>query len=572
MKRFLPLLLSPLLLLATGFDYVTNTYNVTNSVASKQYKDFTWTWSGYDDQRIVVNIPTTIIGTLSNMHMRLAAPRGPRGTVYLEMGATAISSTSASYSVSRTNLPPSGRYFVEALHYAVTPTSEPTRVMAKGKGQVEASVYSATNQASWVNPLAGMVLGPPTHIITNDASWPFQLKSGSLTLADDNWVGLGASAGRVEFDDTTIDLVEVLAANVRVGNGTPARATAAEALYVEGAVEVDAAIYADGGLSVDVISEDPSLTRGVTIDGVVLSDSGISVGGSAVIDGALDLGTVQTFADGDGTPDVSGGAYFNTHSSAETITDFDGSGIVDGQVITVFSKGATTFDDGGLLRAGSVDLVTANGDMTTWMYDGTDWVLLSFMDDSINASLSAYRLGTADHTHASTGAQAGKIDHGTALNGLGDDDHSLYLQNTEISTSSELAGLLDNETGSGLAVFGTSPTLSAPYIEQQWVDYTGAGAETMTAAESKFGFITVDTAKTINLVGSPVAGMTFTILVTADVVVTIDGAGEDVWMDGSTDSSDPEDIVNSGSAGECISLFWDGTAWRAHHVEGSWTI
>ena len=174
MKRFLPLLLSPLLLLATGFDYVTNTYNVTNSVASKQYKDFTWTWSGYDDQRIVVNIPTTIIGTLSNMHMRLAAPRGPRGTVYLEMGATAISSTSASYSVSRTNLPPSGRYFVEALHYAVTPTSEPTRVMAKGKVQVEASVYSATNQASWVNPLAGMVLGPPTHIITNDASWPFQ--------------------------------------------------------------------------------------------------------------------------------------------------------------------------------------------------------------------------------------------------------------------------------------------------------------------------------------------------------------------------------------------------------------
>ena len=167
--------------------------------------------------------------------------------------------------------------------------------------------------------------------------------TGNLTMSDDTWVGVGASAGRVEFDDTTIDLVEVLSANLRVGNGAPARATAAESLYVEGPVEVDAAIYADGGLSVDVISEDPSLTRGVTIDGVVLADSGIVVGGTALIQGALDLGTVQTFADGDGTPDVSGGAYFNTHSSAETITDFDGSGIVDGQVITVFSKGATTF-------------------------------------------------------------------------------------------------------------------------------------------------------------------------------------------------------------------------------------
>ena len=394
MKILRILFLLLLIPFVTGFDYVTNTYNVTNSVASKQYKDFTWTWSGYDDQKIVVNIPTTIIGTLSNMHMRLAAPRGPRGTVYLEMGAT-ISTTSASYSVSRTNLPPSGRYFVEALHYAVTTTNEPTRVMAKGKVQVEASVYSATNQSSWVNPIANMVLGPPTHIITNDTQWPFLVETGgtmtgNLTMSDDTWVGVGGSAARVEFDDTTIDLVEVLAANVRVGNGTPARATAVEALYVEGITEVDAAIYADGGLFVDAISEDPSLTRGVTIDGVVLADSGIVVGGTALIQGALDLGTVQTFADGDGTPDVSGGAYFNTHSSAETITDFDGSDIVDGQVITVFSKGATTFDDGGLLRAGSVDLVTANGDMTTWMYDGTDWVLFSFMDDTENQN----QLGT----------------------------------------------------------------------------------------------------------------------------------------------------------------------------------
>lgn len=37
-----------------------------------------------------------------------------------------------------------------------------------------------------------------------------------------------------------------------------------------------------------------------------------------------------------------------------------------------------------------------------------------------------YRLEAEDHTHQSTGAQAGKLDHGAALNGLSDDDHPQY--------------------------------------------------------------------------------------------------------------------------------------------------
>lgn len=39
---------------------------------------------------------------------------------------------------------------------------------------------------------------------------------------------------------------------------------------------------------------------------------------------------------------------------------------------------------------------------------------------------TGYRLESADHSHQSTGLQAGKIDHGAALNGLGDDDHTQY--------------------------------------------------------------------------------------------------------------------------------------------------
>jgi hypothetical protein len=41
-----------------------------------------------------------------------------------------------------------------------------------------------------------------------------------------------------------------------------------------------------------------------------------------------------------------------------------------------------------------------------------------------------YRLATADHTHQSTGAQAGKLDHGLALDGLSDDDHPQYIKHS----------------------------------------------------------------------------------------------------------------------------------------------
>lgn len=41
---------------------------------------------------------------------------------------------------------------------------------------------------------------------------------------------------------------------------------------------------------------------------------------------------------------------------------------------------------------------------------------------------TGYRLESADHTHQSTGAQAGQLDHGLALTGLTDDDHTQYLK------------------------------------------------------------------------------------------------------------------------------------------------
>jgi len=41
---------------------------------------------------------------------------------------------------------------------------------------------------------------------------------------------------------------------------------------------------------------------------------------------------------------------------------------------------------------------------------------------------TGYRLESADHTHQSTGLQAGQLDHGLALTGLADDDHPQYVK------------------------------------------------------------------------------------------------------------------------------------------------
>lgn len=78
-----------------------------------------------------------------------------------------------------------------------------------------------------------------------------------------------------------------------------------------------------------------------------------------------------------------------------------------------------------------------------------------------------YRLESADHTHQSTGLQAGQLDHGLALTGLGDDDHTQYglksgtLAQFAATTSAQLFGVISDETGgSGVLVGSVNPTLN----------------------------------------------------------------------------------------------------------------
>ena len=97
-------------------------------------------------------------------------------------------------------------------------------------------------------------------------------------------------------------------------------------------------------------------------------------------------GTFGTFSDGDATPSVGSGNLWKHHASTQTITMFDNG--VAGQVINVISTADITYDVTSTnLKGGSVDLVTASGDVTQWFFDGTNWYLTYFMDVSADHSV-----------------------------------------------------------------------------------------------------------------------------------------------------------------------------------------
>ena len=93
------------------------------------------------------------------------------------------------------------------------------------------------------------------------------------------------------------------------------------------------------------------------------------------------------------------------------------------------ASGYASLDSG--TKVPTVELGGSGADATkylrgdqTWQVVSTDHGGLTGLEDDDHTQ---YRLESADHTHQSTGAQAGQLDHGLALTGLTDDDHTQYL-------------------------------------------------------------------------------------------------------------------------------------------------
>jgi|TARA_Y100000034_G_scaffold100554_1_gene124050 hypothetical protein len=110
-----------------------------------------------------------------------------------------------------------------------------------------------------------------------------------------------------------------------------------------------------------------------------LSTASVIVSGAFAASGASS--TFGTFSSSDTSPSVAAGNLWKTDASTQTFTTLDGGTI--GQIVIIISTAAVTFDyNADNFKCGSADIVTASGDVTQWVYDGTNWYLLSWMDVS----------------------------------------------------------------------------------------------------------------------------------------------------------------------------------------------
>ena len=133
--------------------------------------------------------------------------------------------------------------------------------------------------------------------------------------------------------------------------------------------------YAGGGEAMRILAD------GKVGIGTTSPDTKLEVVGSFAANGPSS--TFVTFSDGDATPSVATGNIFKHHASTQTINMFDDG--ICGQIITVISTAAITYDfNASNLKCGSADIVTANGDVTMWVFDGTNWYLISWMDVDAN--------------------------------------------------------------------------------------------------------------------------------------------------------------------------------------------
>ena len=226
----------------------------------------------------------------------------------------------------------------------------------------------------------------------------FKSGTGNITMNDDKWIGLGASAGRIEFDDQSTDEVNILSANVAIGSdsavlslgvgadatlthdGTTGVTLAATPITLDsgGNLTLDphtgVHIFKDQGSEILRITEEGSgqVTVKVTTDArdLVFTDHGNATG-LTVLDAAVGIrvpGEVQTtgiaYTDGDNAIVIAdgGGVTF-----AATV-DVNG-GAIDGTAIgaSAASSGAfTTLTASGDASVGDDLLLTSSGSVVNW--------------------------------------------------------------------------------------------------------------------------------------------------------------------------------------------------------------
>ncbi|MDD5485935.1 MAG: hypothetical protein PHW65_00010, partial [Dehalococcoidales bacterium] len=147
----------------------TNTVHlVLADVCDGSFSDFKFQISGYDSQRFVFNYDRDVSD--SSFKFRINKPI--EGTIYYDVSAGDITcaSTSVTFTISRTNIPPPGTYYGELLAFD-TATTNVYRSIAQGTLPVTWSLYlNETNyfQRSTTNASVGQVYVHPNWV---DPPW-----------------------------------------------------------------------------------------------------------------------------------------------------------------------------------------------------------------------------------------------------------------------------------------------------------------------------------------------------------------------------------------------------------------
>lgn len=161
---------------------------------------------------------------------------------------------------------------------------------------------------------------------------------------------------------------------------------------------------------------------------------------------------------------------------------------------------------------------------------------------------TGYRLESADHTHQSTGLQGGKLDHGLALNGLSDDDHTQYVLTDgtrPIDGDLTISGIL---TVAG-QIRSNIPAVHVPTGTTQTIDWDDSHSQ-LIDLENATGDVTLT-------LTNPLPGASYVLQITqGSVARNIIWPVDILWPDGITPIISTDD-----NAIDAITLFYNGTSY-----------
>ncbi len=135
---------------------------------------------------------------------------------------------------------------------------------------------------------------------------PTTALTGDLTFTDDNWLGLGSSAGLIEFDDQAVDEVNILNAKVGIGDNGPdaflevlGTTEQLRLTYTDGTVDSRFTVDSSGNLTIDNTGTDTIFSDDITVSG-----GNINTGNIAFTIGDVTTDTITFTTDGTGDGEI----------------------------------------------------------------------------------------------------------------------------------------------------------------------------------------------------------------------------------------------------------------------------